>query len=69
MGLCLSARLSTTQLRTCAALVGDDARLPGELAVRERVTVSAIYKRRRRAEQRLGCLLPRLHRIGRPISN
>lgn len=67
MGTGLLAGISPRVKKTCADLVGDDARLPAEVARTEGVSIWAIFKRRRRFETKLGVRLPRLHRIGRPI--
>lgn len=57
---------SSLLIETCAQLVGEDARSPALVAVREGVTVKAIYERRRRFEAATGHRLPRAHRVGRP---
>jgi hypothetical protein len=59
--------ISALLVGTCADLVGDDARTPADIATRDGVSRSAVYMRRRRLEKRAKVLLPRQHRVGRPI--
>lgn len=54
------------QIDTCGRLLGEDARSVAEVALCCAVSKWAIYKRRRRLEQRLGVALPRMHKAGRP---
>lgn len=63
------AVMSDAMKRTCAALVGPDARCPAQVAEAEGVSYHAIILRRRRLEKELGITLPRLSRTGRPLKS
>lgn len=57
---------SELTIRILAALVGEDARSPEQVAISEGVEVCVVYDRRRRFEKKHGVTLPRMSSVGRP---